>query len=125
MAVRAKPKEAPHVIAIRELDKLKGEQLWQSGQLKAYHSRLTDIVREYIEHRFDIHTLERTSDEILDSFKNTGLSERVPFESLRQMLFQADMVKFAKGNPLPEDNMRSLEQAYNFVKKTLKSASGE
>ncbi len=120
VAVRAKPKEAPHVIAFRELDKLKEEHLWQSGELKAYHSRLTDIVREYIEHRFQIHTLERTSEEILTSFKNTGLDKNVPFESLQQMLHQADLVKFAKGKPQPEDNVRSMEQAYDFVKKTIK-----
>ena len=102
------------------LDKLKEEHLWQSGELKAYHSRLTDIVREYIEHRFQIHTLERTSDEVLDSFKNAGLSNKIPFESLQQLLYQADRVKFAKGKPQPEDNVRSLEQAYDFVKQTLK-----
>lgn len=117
--VRPKPKEAPHVIAFRELDKLKEEHLWQSGELKAYYSRLTDIVREYIEHRFQIHTLERTSDEVLASFKNTGLVDQVPFESLQQLLYQADLVKFAKGKPQPEDNVRSLEQAYSFVKKTI------
>ena len=123
--VRPVPKEAFHVIAFRELDKLKEEHLWQSGELKAYHSRLTDIVREYIEHRFQIHTLERTSDEVLASFKNTGLDKEVPFDSLRQMLHQADLVKFAKGEPQPEDNVRSLEQAYDFVKQTMRSVLSE
>ncbi|MEZ4957750.1 MAG: hypothetical protein R2825_29605 [Saprospiraceae bacterium] len=123
--VRAKPKEAPHVIAFRELDKLKEEHLWQSGELKAYYSRLTDIVREYIEHRFQIHTLERTSDEVLASFKNAGLADQVPFENLQQLLYQADLVKFAKGKPQPEDNMRSLEQAYDFVKQTIKEVLSE
>lgn len=123
--VRTKPKEAPHVIAFRELDKLKEEHLWQSGELKAYYSRLTDIVREYIEHRFQIHTLERTSDEVLASFKNAGLADQVPFENLQQLLYQADLVKFAKGKPQPEDNMRSLEQAYDFVKQTIKEVLSE
>ena len=123
--VRPKPKEAPHVIAFRGLEKLKEEHLWQSGQLKAYHSRLTDIVREYIEHRFQIHTLERTSDEILTSFKNTGLDQKVPFENLQQMLHQADLVKFAKGKPQPEDNVRSMEQAFDFVKQTIKRIENE
>ncbi|MEZ4933004.1 MAG: hypothetical protein R2788_12910 [Saprospiraceae bacterium] len=123
--VRAKPKEAPHVIAFRELDKLKEEHLWQSGELKAYYSRLTDIVREYVESRFQIHTLERTSDEVLASFKNAGLADQVPFENLQQLLYQADLVKFAKGKPQPEDNMRSLEQAYDFVKQTIKEVLSE
>ncbi|MEO1260487.1 MAG: hypothetical protein AAFZ15_16950 [Bacteroidota bacterium] len=114
-----KPKEAPHVVAYRALQQLKKDQLWQSGQLKAYHSRLTDILREYIENRFQIPTLEKTSDEIFAAFEQKGLTEEVPFDNLSQLLRQADLVKFAKGNPLPEDNARSLEQAFDFVKKTL------
>ena len=120
----AMPREAPHIIAFRELDRLKEEHVWQSGELKAYYSRLTDIVRAYIEHRYQVHTLERTSDEILGSFKNTGLDKDIPFETLRQMLHQADLVKFAKGKPQPEDNVRSLEQAYDFVKQTIKREEG-
>ena len=119
-AVRSTPKEAPHVIAMRALAKLKDEQLWQSGELKAYHSKLTDIIREYIEHRFQIHTIERTSDEILTSLGTAGLAKQIPFANLQQILHQADLVKFAKGKPLPEDNVRSLEIAYDFVKQTMK-----
>ncbi len=124
VVVRAAPKEAPHVIAFRALDQLKEEHLWQAGELKAYYSRLTDIVREYIEHRYQIHTLERTSDEILTSIQNAGLQQNMPFESLRQMLHQADLVKFAKGKPQPEDNARSLDQAYDFVKQTIGKEEG-
>ncbi len=113
------PKEPAHVIALRALDSLKNEKLWQSGKVKTYHSRLTDIVRGYIEHRFKITALEQTSDEIFDSFRNSGLANQVPFENLQQMLHLADLVKFAKGKPKPDENYRSLEQAYEFVEKTI------
>ncbi len=112
------PKEPPHVIAFRDLDKLKEAKLWQEGKVKAYHSQLTEIIRTYIEHRFKIPALEQTSDEILSSFRNSGLDKEVPFESLQQMLVMADLVKFAKGTPLAKDNYRVLEEAYDFVKKT-------
>jgi hypothetical protein len=59
------PKIPAHVIAYEKLEKLKSEKLWQEGKLKAYHSLLTDILREYIENRFKIQALEQTTDEIL------------------------------------------------------------
>ena len=114
------PKEPAHVIALRALDALKDEKLWQSGKIKAYHSTLTDILRQYIEHRFEIQAVEQTSDEIFDSFKNSGLSKQVPFEALQQLFFLSDMVKFAKSKPKPDENARSLDQAYDFVQKTFK-----
>lgn len=113
------PKEAPHIIAFRALDKLKEEKLWQAGKVKAYHSQLTEIVRAYIEHRFQIKALERTSDEVLASIQNVGLENKMPFEELRQILYLADLVKFAKGEPKPGDNNRSFEQAYEFVRQTI------
>jgi len=48
------------------------------------------------------------------------MTDQVPYEDLRQMLTLADFVKFAKGDPSPEDNQRSLDQAYTFVKKTIR-----
>ncbi len=117
--LRPIPKEPAHVIAYRELDKLKEEKLWQSGEVKAFHSRLTEIIRGYIEHRFQIPALERTSDEVFKSFKDKELAEKIPFEDLHRMLMLADLVKFAKGQPEPSENHNSLEQAYAFVQKTF------
>lgn len=117
-----KPKEAPDVIAIRALDQLNEERLWQSGQVKEHHARLSSIIRAYIEGRFKIPALEHTNREILGSFRNTGLDREVPMDELRQLLYLADIVKFAKGQPQPSDNQRSVEQAYDFVMKTKRKA---
>ena len=114
------PKEPSHVVALRELDRLKGERLWQAGETKTYHSRLTDILRNYIERRFEIDAVEQTSDEILTSFREKGLKPEVPFDNLEELFVLADIVKFAKGKPKPDENVRSLESAYNFVEKTLR-----
>jgi hypothetical protein len=34
--VKEKPKEPAHIVALRELDKIKKEKLWQSGQIKTF-----------------------------------------------------------------------------------------
>ena len=113
-----KPKEPAHVIAFRELDKLKEEQLWQNDKIKLYYTRLADILRTYLWHRYDIKTLERTTDEILDSLKNSGFSNDELFNKLEQILKTADLVKFARLQPLPDENDKNMEDAYEFVNHT-------
>lgn len=115
---RAKPQEPPHVVALRELDELKSKKLWQQGKFKPYHSRLTEILRIYIEERFDIPALEQTSDEILQAFIHTQLIEDQQKQELEQMLRLADMVKFAKEQPIAHENQQSWENARNFVEQT-------
>jgi hypothetical protein len=114
---RIKPSELPHVIALRELDKLKAEKLWQQNKIKLYYTRLTEIVRTYIERRFDIMAMEQTTGEILYEFKDREI-ENVNYIILEQLLNLADLVKFAKGEPLPEENTIHMENAYEFVRNT-------
>lgn len=107
----------PHIVAIRELDKIKKEKLWQQGLEKKYYTELTDVVREYIEKRFSLNAFEKTSDEILTSMKS-NIEAESSFESLKQILQLADLVKFAKYKPLPNENDLSLVNAYLFVNQT-------
>ncbi len=119
MVVVEAPKVPAHIIAIEKLDKLKDEKLWQEGKLKLYHSTLSDIVREYIENRFKIQAMEQTTDEILHGFRNVAIDEESRMK-LKQLLFLSDMVKFAKEQPLPNENEMSLTNAYDFVNGTKK-----
>ncbi len=116
---RERPPEPAHVIAIRELDKLKAEKLWQQQQLKQYYSRLTEIVRTYIERRFHIKAMEQTTDEILTDFRNEDIDTDINYDLLRSLLNLADLVKFAKQEPLPDENVQNIENAYTFVKNTM------
>ena len=113
------PKIPAHVVAFEKLDKLKKENLWQEGKLKLYHIMLTEIVREYIENRFKIQALEQTTDEILYGFRNVAIDEESKMK-LKKLLILADLVKFAKEQPLPNENEMSLSNAYDFVNGTKK-----
>ncbi len=55
-----------HVIALRDLERLMSEKLWEKGEIKAYYTRLTEILRQYLENRFSVYSLEMTTDETLD-----------------------------------------------------------
>ena len=114
-----KPKLPPHVIALNDLDKLKTEQLWQHGKVKDYYTRLTDIVRVYIEDRFYMTAMEQTTFEILAGFKGKDSQiDDKSFNELKDILELADFVKFAKLTPLPDENHNMLSNAYLFVKNT-------
>ncbi|MCD6347853.1 MAG: hypothetical protein J7L96_10575 [Bacteroidales bacterium] len=119
--VRVKPSEPAHLWALRTLDKLASEKLWQKGKIKLYHSRLSEIIRSYIEFRFSITALEQTTAEILEACeKHSSITEELN-HNLGELLELSDLVKFAKWQPLSDENERSLEIAYDFVLKTKKS----
>lgn len=116
------PKIPAHVIALEKLEKLKQEKLWQEGKLKLYHITLSEIIREYIENRFKIQALEQTTEEILFGFRNVSIDDESK-NKLKQLLILSDLVKFAKEQPLPNENELSLTNAYDFVKGTMRESS--
>ncbi len=116
-----KPKEPPHIVALRELDRIKDEKIWQKGKTKQYYSELTVTLRTYIGERFEIRAMEQTTDETIESFRiQKGLINEKHFTNLSQLLQLADLVKFAKYQPLPDDDNMALMNAYFFVNDTKK-----
>lgn len=107
----------PHIVALGELDKLKDSKIWQQGQIKEFYTRLTDIVREYIDGRYGIDAPEMTSDEILDAIRRVADAKSTT-DNLTQILKTADLVKFAKFVPMTDENDLSLVNAYLFVNQT-------
>ena len=107
-----------HIIAFRELEILKEEQLWQKGEVKKYYTRLSEIVRQYLENRYRISSLELTTVETLNELIEAGLKEDESFRKLRTVLTGADLVKFAKYKPEPADNDLHFDYAWDFVSET-------
>lgn len=113
-----KPKPvSPYEVAITGLEKLKDEHLCENGREKEYYTRLTDILRHYLDGRFGINAMEMTSSQILralesqpDTREHKGMMQRV--------LEMADFVKFAKMRPMPDDNVASWNRAIQFVEET-------
>ncbi len=116
-----KPAEPAHIIALRELDRIKAQKLWQQEKIKQYYSEVADTIRTYIQNRFEIAAMEKTSAEIISTFKqNQNLVDAGSLDQLQHILSLADLVKFAKYNPLPDDNNLTLMNAYFFVNQTKK-----
>lgn len=108
------PKIPADVFARSELEKLEKEKLWQSGFVKQYYIRLTDILRLYLERQLGFSALEMTTDEILNAIES-GVTARNNIGLIEFILRTADLVKFAKSIPLPDENSRCLSDAFQIV----------
>lgn len=115
---KEEPKLPPHEQAIKELDEIKQQKLWQQGRNKEYYTQLTDVLRNYVVERFGINAMEMTSAEILEMLRNEEEVKPV-YANLQETLELSDFVKFAKWHPLPDENERSLQNAYLFVNQTV------
>ena len=103
----------PHQRAMDRLEELRQKQLWQSGKAKEYHTELTDIVRIFIEEATDIRATDMTSDETVEAVESGKW--KVESSLLRSIFNTADLVKFAKSEPLPHEHDRSMTEAVQFV----------
>lgn len=107
-----------HVIAFRELEKLGNDQLWQKGEVKLYYSRLTEILRQYLENRYGVYSLEMTTSETLEALLRTGFKKDDLYVSLKTILNGSDLVKFAKYKPDPVENDVHFRNSWAFVEAT-------
>lgn len=105
----------PDERALKDLETLRREELWQNGKVKEYYTELTDIVRRYLEEAWQINSTDMTSDETLEAYHTSRAADEGNEAKLRQMLRTADMVKFAKGEPLPNEHTQAMNHAVEFV----------
>lgn len=110
----------PHIVALTKLEELEKEKLWQNGKLKEYHSRITEIIREYFEKRFSFPALELTSSEQIQLLKSIKEAEKI-VKTTEEFFTNADLVKFAKFNPIPDLNSIMMSQAKEIVNSTVPS----
>jgi uncharacterized repeat protein (TIGR01451 family) len=112
------PADPAHVIAFRELERLRNEGLWQRGEIKKYYTQLTEILRQYLENRYKVFSLELTTAETLDALVKTGFRKDGSYNDLKSVLSGADLVKFAKYNPEPSENESHFQNSWNFILST-------
>lgn len=118
ITIPQEPPLPPDTRALNALENLRQQQKWQQGKVKEYHTELTDILRNYLEETYHIQSTEMTTDQTLDAFQSSLAYSEDNYAKLRQILQTADMVKFAKSEPLPYQHDLSMTQAVDFVKST-------
>jgi hypothetical protein len=115
--LNGKPVEPPEVIALRGLEKLKDEKPWLKGRVKMYYVDLSEILRRYIEDRYEIMAMEQTTDEIMSVLKSP-VCNTAHHALLAGILQLADLVKFAKVVPGERESATQVELAIEFVRNT-------
>lgn len=85
----------PDFVALAELERIAAMGLPARGEFKQFYTLVTDAVRRYLEARFGVEALERTTFELLDDLAR----RRLDVDGLAALLNEADLVKFAKYKP--------------------------
>lgn len=111
------PQKPLHLRTLAALDELRQQKLWEQGRTKAYYSELTGILRSYVEERFHVPAMEQTTDELMAALhlSSIGTDQR---EQLGHLLRLADLVKFAKWQPISAENEQMMAGAIAFVHNT-------
>ncbi len=115
--VIAGPPPPPHEVALDALYELESEKLWQKGEIKQYESRLSKVLRKYIEDIYQFPALEWTTREIERQLKKMDLRPDL-YELVMQTLPLSDMVKFAKVKPEIEVHQEQMGRVKKFVHET-------
>lgn len=115
---RSLHKDPPHIVALRRLEKLRGEKLWQNGKEKQFYTGVTETLRTYIEARYSVSAMEKTSSEIMEELKDKEIEEKI-YGRLEDLFKLSDLVKFAKYSPGIEENEEVIPTAVSFVNSTF------
>lgn len=109
------------------LKNLENKQLWQKGEVKSYYSELTDIARNYIEEEIRIPAMESTTTELITGLRKVAGQKKMQLSketlvNLEKVLKQADLVKFAKSQPLDfeiEEDKKRIESSIVLIHKAI------
>lgn len=111
-------KDPPHIAALRALEKIRAQKLWQNGRQKQFYTGITDTLRQYMAERYGIAALEKTSNEIFADLEGRDISPELLMK-IKELFSTADFVKFAKHDASAEENENAIPTAVRFVNETF------
>lgn len=112
------PDDRPaHVRAENELDSLQSSGLWEEHRHKEFYFLLTDILRRYLDGRFNIPAPHLTTVELSRQMRKAEIDRRAS-TSVKEILDRSDLVKFAKMTPDKNDGPEDIRLAREIIKET-------
>jgi len=106
--------EKPAEKAIRKIYELDHSQLWEQSEYKQYYTELSAILKEYIHDTLHIKTDKLTSTELVRELKKMRALKGV-HKPMRDILFTADIAKFAKGIPQETYRLSAIQQSEMII----------
>lgn len=113
--------EAAYIVALRRLEKFRGDKYWAPDKQKIYYSGITDALKFYIEKRFGLDAPEMTTAELFAALKDSKDLSPELYNEAKALFETADYVKFAKHAATDEDNAKALPLAVRFVTSTYQT----
>jgi hypothetical protein len=110
--------KSAHEIAYDRLRILVKDDPVKAGRIKEFYERISDILRHYIEHRFELKAPERTTEEFLFELQYTDVLSGTDKDNLKEFLTHCDLVKFAKHSPTTQQIQRTFDLVKDFIEKT-------
>ena len=108
---------SPEEWALARLEALRNSDYLQRGDVIAFHTEVSYILRAYLKRRFRIDALEHPNSVVLPQVKGHPLlTDAALYEELDTVLRQADLIKFAKASPLPIANEKALTLIANLIR---------
>ena len=101
-------------LLLEKLKKIEKKKLWQNGKYKQYFTKVNDVAREFIEHRYKVSTFEKTSNEIIDSLQLSSM-ENDWLTKLEKLFTISDLVKFAKQIPTENENISAISTVRELI----------
>ena len=100
------PPPLSHVVAWERLQRALG----LIHEAEQFCMEVSQIIRVYLEERFNLHAPDRTTEEFLLELQSSQRLAGEHKQLLADFLGECDMVKFAKAEP-PEQELRNLHEA--------------
>ncbi len=110
---------SPAEQALKALQNLLDNQLYETEDVKEFQTQLTNIIRQYTASYYGVKSFEMTTTELLDTLQSLGEKED-NLDALQKIYSLADIAKFAKAKPSAELCKTAVEKAIYYIKTSKK-----
>jgi hypothetical protein len=118
------PAPDPYTAALARLAAIEAERWSARGDVARHYELVADALRDYLEAAHGIPARERTTTELLWSLP-PGLAEGGLRRRMQEVLGEADLVKFAKRRPAPDESTRYTGRARDLLERWRDAAPAE
>ncbi|MCK5563751.1 MAG: hypothetical protein KAJ07_00770 [Planctomycetes bacterium] len=110
--------KSAHQLAFEKLHQLLAQNLLSQGKIKLFYIGISNVLRYYIEHRFNINAPDQTTEEFLAELSSANTLSMTDKDYLTEVMHHCDLVKFARHDPSSEDNDKTVRIVKDFIDKT-------
>lgn len=118
------PPIPPHEVALSALEELENGDLLEQGAFVDYYLQLTEIAKGYLQGRFGVDALDRTTEEIRSALvRDRARIEPLSPDEFISFLQRCDLVKFARFEPPAEEAHDATTNVRKIVEDTMLAKS--